>query len=112
MAEIAGPVVGLISLCMKAFSALSQFVEAVNDAPSEIKALAKEVNGFQLLLRWLDSTAFENALLDDTTIDILQQTISEGQDILSKLNTVVQKVSKTIDLRGKTRKARPFKWAV
>ena len=46
MTEIAGLVIGLIPLCMTACSSLSKFVEAVNDAPAEIKALAEEVKDF------------------------------------------------------------------
>lgn len=51
MADISGLVIGLIPLWMTACSAHSMFIEAVNDAPAEIKALAEEVKGYQFFLR-------------------------------------------------------------
>lgn len=48
--ETIGLIVGPTPLCAMAYFAHSKFVETMNDASAEIKALAEEVKGFQLLL--------------------------------------------------------------
>ncbi len=76
MAEIAGLVLGVIPLCITAYSALSSFVDAFKDAPTEIKTVANQVMAFKSILCQIkDFTATERALLDDVTADHLRNMI-------------------------------------